>query len=152
MRSIAARKATSSTGPVAPTQAAHRDREHPRVFHLERPHERDEVEPLLLAQLAHEAEVEERDPTRRLVQHDVAGVWVAMEEAVDEQLLDERSDERPRHGVAVDAGIELVGMGGLDALHEVHDEDPPGAELRVHLGDARRRRSCARTSASRRAL
>ena len=59
-----------------------------------------------------------------------------MEEAVDEELLDEGRDERPRDGLALDARVELVGMRGLDPVDEVHHEDPLGAQLRIHRGHA----------------
>ena len=53
----------------------------------------EQVEPLLLGELAHEAEVEEDDATGVGIDQDVAGVRIAVEEAVDEDLLDEGSNE-----------------------------------------------------------
>ena len=99
------------------------------VGHAEGPEQCQQVEALLLAELTHETQVQERQPTGVGVQHDVAGVWVGVEEAVDEQLLDGRPDERPRHPLAVDGGVQEIRPGGLDTRHEVHREDAVGAQL-----------------------
>ncbi len=47
------------------------------------------AQPLVRPQLADEAEVQEDDPPALWVDEDVAGMRVAVEEAVDEDLLDQ---------------------------------------------------------------
>ena len=58
---------------------------------LDRVDEAEQVDPLGRVELADEPEVEEDEPLRRGVGQDVAGVRVAVEEAVDEDLLDDRA-------------------------------------------------------------
>ena len=60
---------------------------------LDRVDQPEQVDPLLRVELADEAEVEEDDLLRDRVGEDVARMRVAVEEAVDQDLLDDRPDE-----------------------------------------------------------
>ena len=84
----------------------------------------DQGQPLVGAQFADEAEVEEDDLTGLRVDEDVARVRIAVEEAVDEDLLDERPDEdRAQVGRVHAGGAQALDVGDLDALHELRGQD-----------------------------
>ena len=67
--------------------------------------EPEEVDPLLRPELADEAEVEEHDVLRRRVDQDVARVRIAVEEPVDQDLLDDRPHERVAELARVETGL-----------------------------------------------
>ena len=102
---------------------------------LDRVDEAQEVDALGRIQLPDEAEVEEHEPLRRGLRHEVAGMRVAVEEAVDQDLLDHRPDERRAQGVGVEAGVaQLVRVRDLDARDELHRQDartPTGRRRRA---------------------
>ena len=68
---------------------------------LDRVDQAEQVDPLLAVELADEPEVEEDDLLRVGVGQDVARVRVAVEEAVDQDLLDDRPDEDRTRASAV---------------------------------------------------
>ena len=83
----------------------------PDVDLLDRIDEPEQVEPLRLVQLPDQPEVQEHDPLRLRVAEDVAGMRVAVEEAVDEDLLDHRADEHgPELGRVEAGGAQVVGL------------------------------------------
>ena len=92
----------------------HRSRD---VDLLDRVDQPEQVDPLLRGELADEAEIEEDDLTRLRHDEDVARVRVAVEEAVDQDLLDDRPDEDGAQLGRVEArGAQLVRLGDLDAV------------------------------------
>ena len=83
---------------------------------LDRVDESQEVHPLGRVELADEAEVQEHDLLGRRVAQDVARVRVAVEEAIDQDLLDDRPDEHGPEFGRIEAGrSKLVGLRDLDA-------------------------------------
>ena len=61
---------------------------------------------------------------------------VGVEEAVDEDLLDDRPHERRPELARVEAGIaERLGIGDLDAVDELHRQHAAGRQLLVHDRD-----------------
>ena len=61
---------------------------------------------------------------------------VAVEEAVDEDLLDHRPDERASELVGVEAGLTQRGrVGDLDPAHELHRQHPRSRQLVVDPRD-----------------
>ena len=103
---------------------------------LDRVDQAEEIDPLLLVELADEPEVEEDDLFLLGIGEDVPGMRVAVEEAVDEDLLDDRPDEGAAELLRVEPGIaQLVGLRDLDALHELHRHDPDARQVVVDDGD-----------------
>ena len=109
---------------------------------LDRVDQPEQVDPLLRVELPDKPEVEEDDLLRDRVGQDVAGVRVAVEEAVDQDLLDDRPDEHGAELGGVEAGgAELVGLRDLDAVDELHGDDALAGQLvpderDVDLGEA----------------
>ena len=85
-------------------QALERPGHRRRVPQLEPVDQVQEVHALVLGEPADEPEVEEDDPPGLRLHEDVAGVRVAVEEAVHQDLLDQRPDEDRSDLLAVDAG------------------------------------------------
>ena len=109
---------------------------------LDRIDEPEEVDSLLRVELPDEAEVEEDDLLGRRVGQDVARVRVAVEEAVDQHLLDDRADEHRAERRGVEAGFaQLIRLRDLDPVDEFHGDDPLAGQLvvdgrDVDLGEA----------------
>ncbi len=117
----------------------------------------------LVGQLAENPEIQEHHAVFRQEQ-DVAGVRVAMEEAVDEQLLQRRLGEVVQGGGQVEAREllgQLLGRAGLDELanvrradpgHEVHGQHPGGRQVPVDRRNDHGGAGLARHAFGRRAL
>ena len=75
-----------------------------RVAQLEPVDQVQQVHPLVAVEPADQPEVEEHDAPRLGFDEDVARVRVAVEEAVHQDLLDQRPDEQRPDLAAVDAG------------------------------------------------
>jgi hypothetical protein len=71
------------------------------------------------------------------IHQDVARMRVGVEEAIDEQLFDERSQDIFADRQAVQPGrVDGRDVADLDPGHEIHRQDFGTAQLRVGLGHA----------------
>lgn len=86
--------------------------------------------PELFGDLGDEAEVDEEDAAVA-GEHQVAGVHVGVDEAVEEDHLGDAAEARLGEPLAV-----LADVGGLDAVDELHGDHPVGAQVIVEVGDA----------------
>ena len=99
---------------------------------LDRVDQAEEVDPLLGVELPDQPEVEEDDLLGDRVGQDVAGVRVAVEEPVHQDLLDDRPDEDGAELRGVEAGRpQLVRLRDLDPVDELHRDDPLAGQLVV---------------------
>ena len=82
---------------------------------------------------AHDAEVEEHDPAL-VVDVEVAGVQVAVEQAVPQATFEQGEHQRFDQLGAVEPGLADFGdVVDADALHAFHRQHLLGGELPMHL-------------------
>ena len=87
------RKRTSSNPRVGLPRAMQTVGDARDVAAVDRVDQPEQIEPLLAVELTDEAEIQEDDLIGDRVGEDVPGVRIAVEEPIDEDLLDDRPDE-----------------------------------------------------------